>query len=168
MSKYASRAQLAQTGLPAEALEEVDGGKQDEFLIGTSGTMDSYMRGRYKLPIAGVLEPANTFPPELVDCCLAITAYRLLVFRGFNPDAVDVNFKLRHDFYLGNQERGTKGWLDKLSAGAVSLDLALDASPTVAEGGGFVVDGSTRGFTDFEGNGIGEPVGSFWSCPKPD
>lgn len=168
MSQYASRAQLAQTGLPASALEEVDGGKQDEFLVLAAGTIDSYMRGRYKLPITGSLGPTNTYPPELQDANLAIAAYRLLVFRGFNPDEYDRNFQLRHDFYLGNQERGTKGWLDKLSAGAVSLDLALDASPAVAEGGGFVVDGATRGFSDFDGNGIGEPVGYFWGGCKGD
>jgi phage gp36-like protein len=171
VSQYASRGQLAQTGLPSGALEEVDGGKQDEFLVLSSGTIDSYLRGRYRLPITGELGTANTpntYPPELQDACLAISAYRLLCFRGFNPDDYDSNFKLRHDFYLGDISRGTKGWLDKLSAGAVSLDLALDASPAVAEGGGFAVDGSRRGFDNFEGNGVGvgEPIGSFWGSCK--
>lgn len=165
MSQYASRADLVSTGLPARALEELDGGKQDEFLVGASGMIDTYLRGRYRLPITGTLEP-NTYPSELKDACVAIAGWRIIAFRGSGEG--DELFRERHDFYLGSAERGTKGWLDKLSAGAVSIDAALDASPSVHEGGGYVVDGSTRGFADFQGNGIGEPIGSFWSCPKPD
>ncbi|MBA2724281.1 MAG: DUF1320 family protein [Methylibium sp.] len=161
MSQYATQAQFQNLGLRASALEGVPLSIQNQFLDATSGTIDSYLRGRYSLPLA----PA-AYPPEIVDACLAITAYRVLVWRGFNPEAAtDVAFKERHDFYLGSP--GQKGWLDKVASGAVSLAITADATPTTHEGGSIVANGSARGWGD-DLNGVGEPIGNFWGAPKLD
>lgn len=165
--QYATPAELANTNLPAGALEGISDLSITQMLQNNSALIQSYARGRYKLPISGhvptELDPTNTFPPELVAACLAITAYDVLCFRGFNPDQYDDNFKKRRDFYLGNEERGTRGWLDKLAAGAVSIDATSDATPTVYEGAAVVAHGSRRGWDDSEQqNQFGELESSFW------
>lgn len=169
MSQYASRAELAAKNLPAAALEEVDRKTIDEILVSNSGLVDTYLRGRYRLPLTGALpvegQSPNTYPPEIVAAVLALTAFDVLTYRGSNPDEYDTNFRTKRDFYLGTQ--GQKGWLDKLSAGAVSIDASLDATPTTYEGGAVVFNGSARGWGD-DSNSVGEPIGNFWGAPKPD
>lgn len=160
MSQYATPADLAATGLPAAALD-VDSLKQIEFLQLASATIDTYMRSRYRLPITGELDPANTFPHELRDACVSIAAWRLMSYRGVGVDGGEDNFKARHDFYLGAP--GMKGWLDKLSAGAVSINAALDASPTSYDGAAVVAQGSRRGWDDSNpSTQLGELESSFW------
>lgn len=151
--------------LPADALTDVD---EVQFLIQASNLIDTYLRGRYRLPMSGELGPPNTYPPELEGAALAIAAYDILAFKGFNPDQFDAVYKDRRDFYLGNTERGTKGWLDKLAAGAVNISAIIDASPTIYEGAAVVATGSLRGWDGDALNLIGEPVGYFWNAPKPD
>lgn len=141
MSQYGELEDLEATGLPPRALEEVV--SVDDFLTKASATIDSYLRRRYTLPLA-------TTPPEIADACIAIASYRLLVFRGFNPDEYDANFKARNDFYLGAP--GMKGWLDKLADGSVVLDGAIDATPGTPTTGGprtpKVYSRSSRGWYD--------------------
>lgn len=165
--QYATPAELSVMNLPAGALEGISDPSINAMLRANSALIQSYMRGRYRLPVSGalptLLDPTNTFPPELVQACLAITAYDVLCFRGFNPDQYDANFKMRRDFYLGNEGRGTKGWLDKLAAGSVSIAAAVDASPLTYEGAAVVVGGSDRGWGD-DGTitQLGELESSFW------
>lgn len=165
--QYATPAELSLMNLPDGALEGVNTDSVNAMLSSNSALIQSYMRGRYKLPVSGLLPtdvaPDNTFPPELVQACLAITAYDVLCFRGFNPDSYDANFKMRRDFYLGNNEHGTKGWLDKLTAGAVSISAAVDASPLTYEGAAVVVGSTGRGWDDSSnGTQLGELESSFW------
>ena len=147
MSQYASTTNLAQLGLPAAALEGLTTTVQDEHLTKASGKIDSYLRGRYKLPLA-------TPPPdEIVDACAVIAAYTLLVFRGFNPDAYDENFRMRYTDLVGDPRvHNSKGWLDKLSAGMVHLDIAADDTPEVSEGRPRASTRKSRGWYDANGD----------------
>ena len=120
MSQYATTTELANFGLPAAALTGISGTIQDQHLTLASGKVDSYLRGRYTLPLA------SPYPDEIKAAVCALAAYTLLKRRGFNPDAYDSNFR---DEYLSTLE-----WLDKLSEGKVNLDVAADATPTVHEG----------------------------------
>src|SRR5688572_2897625 len=115
MSQYASPAELANKNLPAKALAGVPRKTIEDMLVTNSGLADTYMRGRYKLPLTGSLPvegvSPNTYPPEIVAAVLALTAYDVMVWRGFNPTDEDSNFKEKRDFYLGTP--GQKGWFDK-------------------------------------------------------
>ena len=128
MSQYATTTDLADFGLPTDALAGVSSAVQNKHLQFASGKIDSYLRGRYKLPL-------STTPDEIKAACLAIAAYTVLKRRGFNPDAYDNNFR---DEYLT-----TIDWLDKLSDGRVNLDIAADATPATSEGRPSVV---SRGY----------------------
>jgi phage gp36-like protein len=163
VSQYASAAELLALGLPAEALSDAD---PDAYLRQASGLIDSYLTGRYKLPLQGSLGNPSTFPAPLPAAAIAIAAWEILTTKGFNPDQYDENYRVRRNFYLGDPERGTKGWLDKLAAGAVSISAALDATPTVYEGAAVVATGSARGWDESSLNSVGEPIGNFWGAPK--
>lgn len=120
MSQYATTAELANFGIPAAALTGISAAIQNQHLTLASGRLDSYLRGRYSLPLA------VPYPDEVKMAVCNIAAYTLLKRRGFNPDAYDSNFR---DEYLSTLE-----WLDKLSEGKVSLDVHADATPGTQEG----------------------------------
>jgi len=141
---YATPADLAALGLPAAALSApVTPSIQGSILLNNTSLIESYVRGRYKLPFSAV-------PGELKAACAAISAYDVLVWRGFNPDEYDSNFKIKRDFYVGSDHM--KGWLDRLAAGAVSIDAELDATPDQREGAPKIRSRKLRG----------------WYCPNGD
>lgn len=120
MSQYATSAELQNFGLPAAALTGISTAIQDQHLTLASGRVDSYLRGRYSLPLTA------PYPDEIKSAVCSIAAYTLLKRRGYNPDAYDSNFR---DEYLSTLE-----WLDALSQGRVNLDVEADATPNVQEG----------------------------------
>jgi len=120
VSQYATAVELANFGLPAAALGGISAAIQNQHLTLASGRVDSYLRGRYSLPLS------TPYPDEIKAAVCSIAAYTLLKRRGYNPDAYDSNFR---DEYLS-----TLDWLDKLSEGKVNLDVAADATPGTQEG----------------------------------
>jgi phage gp36-like protein len=143
MSQYATLNDLQDMGLPPGALEGVP--DPDRFLAQASAHVDSYLRGRYALPLSA------PFPAELVDAVLAIAAYRIMFFRGFDSESQDMLIVDRFQYYTGKQ--GQKGWLDKLSTGQVNLALAADSTPTVSDGGPIVSSAPTSYCTSRSGRG---------------
>lgn len=138
MARYATIEDLERIGLPSAATADID----DEILEGhldtASGKIDTYLRSRYRLPL---VTPA---PPEIVDACARIAAYTFLIWRGFNPDTYDANFR---DVYLDLVGRpGQSGWLDKLAAGKVHLAVSVDATPSTREGRARVESRRARGW----------------------
>ena len=121
MTQYATRANLAVTGLPSAALIRVNSFAQDETLAAQGAKMDTYLRAQYTLPFA------QPFPAELVSCNAVMAAYAILQnHRGFAPADVDDGFRLRYEDCLA--------WLKDLSTGKAALDGAADATPTINEG----------------------------------
>lgn len=161
MAQYATAAELQTTGLPAAALASLD---PIPFLVNASNLVDSYLQGRYRLPlpVPADINVANTYPSQLREAVIAIAAWDILTFRGHSPSQIDETRRERRNFYLGDPERGTKGWLDKLSAGAVSLPLPADSTPEVHEGSALVVRGAGRGWDTYESTQLGELEGNFW------
>ncbi len=150
-SQYAGFPELA-AGLPSAALDGIQDAEKTRFLSQASSLCESYMRGRYALPLQGELGPPNTYPSEIVAAVVAIASWDLLVFRGINPDKFDEVYRERRNFYLGDPERGTKGWLDKLAAGTVSIDAKADATPETREGAPRVSTATGRGWRDEDWN----------------
>lgn len=155
-SQYAGIADIASTGLPTAALDGILDADKNKFLSQASALVESYMRGRYRLPLTGVLGPPNTYPAEIVAAVVAIGTWELLVFRGLNPDEFDSVYRERKQFYLGDPVHvgpAARGWLDKLAAGTVSIGAASDATPGVSEGAPRVSTGVGRGWRDEDWNG---------------
>jgi phage gp36-like protein len=126
VAQYASTTDLHLTGLPASALADVAIESQTLFLSRAGDKIDTYLRAKHSLPIAGTLEP-NTYPGELVRCNVILAAYDLLQWRGYNPDEFDEGWRERYEDCIS--------WLKMLARGEVALDAAVDATPTVHEGG---------------------------------
>jgi phage gp36-like protein len=120
MSQYATTTDLGDYGLPPDALAGMTAAVQNKILTKASGTIDSYLRGRYSLPLAG-----GPYPDEIIEACVSIAAFKVLKRRGHNPSAFDQTFT---DDY-----QTTLDWLSKLAKGEVNLDSGADATPTVNE-----------------------------------
>lgn len=128
MAQYASLEDLQDTGLPPGVLEGIP--DPAKFLERASAHVDSYLRGRYSVPLA------VPCPQEVQDAVIAIAAYRIMMFRGFDSSSQDSLITDRFEYYTGKP--GQKGWLDKLSTGQVNLDVSSDMTGTVNEGGPIV------------------------------
>lgn len=144
MAQYATSAELAALGIPAAALSGFSG-DPDDFLVAATARIDSYLRGRYQLPLT------SPYPQEVVEATAILAAYSLLSVRGFDPEnSADVNVRMRH-------EDVTK-WLREIARGRASLDLEQDAVPSYSAGGP-IVSSRTRNSSDrFRGLG-----GDDWS-----
>lgn len=126
---YATQADLEALDLPAAALEGVTSADIDQHLEAASSRVDTYLRGRYALPLG------TPYPPEVISCTTALAAYSLLSRRGFDPQrGTDVNVRRRHEDAVA--------WLERLSAGAINIALGADATPSANDGGPIV---SSRG-----------------------
>jgi phage gp36-like protein len=123
VSQYADSDQFERYGLPAVALEDMPVGFDlDSFLITASGVADSFLRGRYALPIGG------TAPVELTAAVCQIAAYDVLVFRGFDPSS-------GNDTNVRNRRDDAMAWLKGISDGKLNLDLGVDDTPGAHDGG---------------------------------
>lgn len=138
MARYASVDDIERIGLPSAATVDIDPEVLEGHLDAASGKIDTYLRSNYRLPLS---EP---YPQEIVDAAARIAAYTFLVWRGFNPDSYDANFR---DLYLDLVGRpGQSGWLDKLAAGKVHLAATADATPNYREGRARVASARRRGW----------------------
>ena len=143
---YASTADLAMLGLPDNVLKKVDAPTIQRHIEIASGTIDSYLRSQYKLPIK---QDATTglYPPELVTACIYLASYSIMQFIGYNPNSADSRFEDRfHDMVGNSAVSGSKGWLDRVASGAVSLDLDSDQTSGTNEGAPRVNSQPERGW----------------------
>lgn len=115
MAQYATTADLAALGLPAQALANVPIAVQNDHLEKSSARIDSYLVNQYTLPLT------IPYAAVIVETCAVMAAYSILVWRGFNPDEYDASFRLRFEDCIG--------WLEGLARGVVSLDVVADATP---------------------------------------
>jgi phage gp36-like protein len=127
MSQYAAESDLISLQIPAAALAGITtaGIDPDDHLTKASGKVDSYLRGRYRLPLAA------PYPDEIVTAACAIGAYTIMCARGFDPEnGTHVNIRMQHDDALA--------WLKEVAAGRVNLDLQSDATGGSHDGGPIV------------------------------
>lgn len=87
---YASRSELVLHGLPSSALGSLSTDQQDAALAAASDKIDSYIGGRYALPL-------SAWGADITAACCRLAVWDLLNVRGFppQPTAGDEAVRLR-------------------------------------------------------------------------
>ncbi len=75
---YASLSDLTVYGLPATALGDLSTTQQQDALDNASAEVDSYLRGRYALPLVA-------WGVEVTKATCVLAAYALMSVRGYEP-----------------------------------------------------------------------------------
>lgn len=106
---YATIADLLIYGMPSQAIGQLTTAQQQGAVDNASAMADSYLRGRYKLPL-------TSYGIELTEAVCKIAAYNLLQLRGYNPaSGADVNIRIRYDDAIV--------WLNKVQRQAAHPDI---------------------------------------------
>lgn len=91
MTAYASTADLYVYGAPEKAFGQLTSGQKDGALESASRDVDTYLRGRFSLPLLA-------WDTSITEATCRVAAYNLLSVRGYNPaSGSDVNIKDRYD-----------------------------------------------------------------------
>ena len=103
-------------GLPARALEGVSPADLADGLEAASRLADSYLAGRYALPL-------TAWGADLRWAVAAVAAYNLLAGRGFNPQPGTADEQVRMRF------EDALRWLRDAAAGRVTPTGVADSGP---------------------------------------
>lgn len=91
MSRYVLTSEIATYGGNTDAIASISDPDQQAALDAASDTADSYMRGRYRLPLVSFDDAA------LKRAVVSIAFYDMLSTRGFNPQTgADSNIAMRN------------------------------------------------------------------------
>lgn len=120
MSAYCAVADLLAGGLRQAYIDELS--DVDALIERASSRIDSYLRGRYDLPLSA------PYPAEVVDICVQMTVYYALHSLGWDPQT-GPDAAVMHAF------EDAKSRLRDFAAGKCSLDITADATATAHEGG---------------------------------
>lgn len=90
MPAYATTADLVTYGMPTTALGQLTTVQQNAALAAASKIVDTYLRGRYALPLVA-------WGTEITDATCRIAAFNLLSVRGYNSaSGADVGLRERY------------------------------------------------------------------------
>src|SRR5687768_909498 len=107
-------AEIADLTVPAAALSSISTPDQNDFLLKASVFADSYLASRFELPLV-------TWGSDLKDAVAAIATFRLLMKRGFSPEAGDN--KTYQDQY-----KDAVSWLKDVGSGKATPVDVVDSS----------------------------------------
>lgn len=127
MSRYADTEDFDRYGLPEGALAgDFHSDDVQAALDAASDIADSYLRGRFVLPI-------TTHGGDLADAVCRIAAFNILSRRGYNPEGNADQVRLRYEDAIE--------WLKGVSTGRITPALTDSSSSTSGggKGGPFVV-----------------------------
>lgn len=120
MSAYITDDDLADMALPSAAMTGITSAQKLKAREAASSVADSYLRGNWGVPIAN---PSAA----LKDAVAAIAAWRLMVRRGFAPEAPDSNLRTAYEDAIK--------WLERCQRReCIPFDETDDATPSVGEG----------------------------------
>lgn len=125
---YASLTDLVNYGLPATALANLTTGQQQAAVDDASDIVNSYLNGRYQLPLL-------QWDTSITQATCVIAAYNLLSIRGYNPaSGADVNIKSRYDHAIS--------WLEQVQRQAAHPIVVQSPDPNGATRQPFVSSNS--------------------------
>lgn len=141
MPQYATKEQLVELAIPANALAGVTDAQKDAALVAASVTIDSYLGTRFDLPLA-------VYGSDITVATAQIAAWFLISKRGISPgneawEALRTNYK------------DQLSWLKDVSAGR-----AVPSFPTTKDTGSF--DPQDPEFVVAPLPGTTDPAKAFW------
>lgn len=118
-SQYCTPSDLIAVGINPLALQGISNAQQVAACIAASEKADSYLRGRYPLPLL-------TFGQDVVMHTAFIAVYLLLGQRGYNPSAGADNL-IRERYYeaVGYPDRPGSGWFPGVQRQAIHPDVTF-------------------------------------------
>jgi phage gp36-like protein len=126
---YCVRSDLANY-IAAAALSPIATGVQDQACIDASSTVDSYLRGRYALPL-------SAWGTDLRRYTAWVAIYYLMSGRGFSPQGgADRQITERYYMAVGDPSKPGSGWLP----GVQRQSIHPDVTPAQAQPGDPVHD----------------------------
>jgi phage gp36-like protein len=138
-SQYCTPADLATYALPASALAPIPGPTQTAQCVAASEKADSYMRGRFQLPLLA-------WGTDLTMQTAYIAAYYCLAQRGFNPASGS-------DQLVVKNYNDAIGWFEGVERQRVHPDV----TPSTSVGTNYqlpqVASAQPRGWQQTGGNG---------------
>lgn len=91
MTAYASLENLYTYGAPQKAFGQLTDDQKNNELEAASRYVDSFLRGRYLLPLV-------SWGVEITEATCKIAAYNLMNVRGYNPaSGADMNLETRYN-----------------------------------------------------------------------
>jgi phage gp36-like protein len=130
---YCTSAQLAQYGIRAEALANIDSAVISANIAAASDVIDSYLRSRFELPLLA-------WGSDVTGACAKIAVYEIMRSRGFNSArGSDERIKEAYDEAIK--------WLVDVSAERATpnvTDSSPNAEPGLVQGGGTAMVSSYR------------------------
>lgn len=150
-TQYATITDLSRLSLASPVLTQLSDDTKNKALLARSSFADSFLRGRFQLPLVA-------WEDDLRQAVCDLAAYDLVSVRGFNPEAgADVNFRLRSEDAIR--------WLTMISkeqATPAVTDSSAAAGPGVTTAGGpRMITGTSRGFSSRNANSGRRTNGGF-------
>lgn len=130
---YATPADLAVYGAPAQVLSQVSATDMDRYLTASSDYASSLISNHQELPLL-------TWGEDLREAVSSLTIWSIMSRRlGFNPEgAADSAFKINRD--------AARQWLQGVGDGDYQLADCIDSASPVDEGGAQIFSDSPRGW----------------------
>jgi len=126
---YATETDLTNTGLSAQIVGQLTTAQVTAYLAESSSVVDSYLRGRYSVPL-------TTVPESIRKATVNLAACDILQTLGYKPEEYDAGYKARCE--------KTLEWLKDISAGRASLGDVDDT--VIHEGAARVYTSTPRGW----------------------
>ena len=146
---YCAPADLVTYGLPAAALSKTTAAQQTAACMSASRKADSYLRGRYALPLA-------SFGEDIVMHTAWVASYMLMMVAGFSSrPGSDEGVRARYYEAVGDPSRPGSGWFP----GIEHQHIHPDVTPAVPQPGDAVHDlpqvttSQRRGWQQYGRNG---------------
>lgn len=140
MSAYCTVDELSDFGISEDAIGAIEAPKLDAAITGASGLIDSYLKGRFTLPLI-------SWGSDLRRAAAIITVYDVIQTRGYNPneDSEDDQLRLR---YLDVIQ-----WLRDIAAEKATPTVEDSAPGASQVGAARFVSNDSRGWQVPDGSG---------------
>jgi phage gp36-like protein len=116
MTAYATLLDVYALGLSSAAMGQITAAQQQAILDSENAQADSYLRGRYQLPLLA-------WDQDLKLAVAQRTAWRILCLRGFNPESgADVSIRQGYD--------DATRWLEGIQRGSSHPNVTPSAPAT--------------------------------------
>jgi len=118
---YAALADLTASGITSAAIGSVTQQQQQAQLDAANAKIDSYIGAKFTLPLV-------SWGPDLRDAAVAIAAFGIIAFRGFDPED-------EGDKVFADRKKEAIAWLEQVAKGEVTPVVA-DSTPSGTGGRG--------------------------------